>query len=90
MAEPKQSKIIKVLPPKELKWMHQITGSGLHFYITSNKDRSSYMLYKQVPDGFLLLSKATSPVTFNDVIAKLNPSTEDSEVKVRKTRRVKK
>lgn len=76
------SKKTKNIPSSQTVWVKAASGSGDIFYITSSHDRQTYFLYKEEPDGFSLLDKDKSPVSFNDVIY------PPEEVKV-KRRRVK-
>ena len=89
MAPTKQPKVLKDLPSKEIRWMKQTTEAGTQFYITSTKDRSSYLLYQQTTDGFLLLCKAQTPSEFNDWIEKWKSDHEPTD-SVEKSRRVRK
>lgn len=56
------------LPDKEILWMTQLTESGTRYFVTSNKDRTKYHLYKEVPDGFKKIKTATTPVGFEEMI----------------------
>lgn len=50
----------KKLPPSELLWLTENTSGGI-FYITSNKTRDTYYIYKQNQNSVSRLGKGKSP-----------------------------
>lgn len=68
MASPSK-KILKTIPAKDIRWVRYIDNNHCEWLTTSKPDRSVYFLYKQIPEGYELVSKAETPVDFNGIMS---------------------
>ena len=62
------SKIIKTLPAKDPHLVRYIDDNHYEWLVTSKPDRSAYFLYKLVPGRYELVTKATTPAKFSDMV----------------------
>lgn len=67
-AIPKEIKSYKELPPNEIRWVEQTTLSGDKFFITSDKLRMKYTLWKKLKDGFQKITTGETPGGFHEYI----------------------
>lgn len=82
-------KLLKTWPAKEICWVHHVTIDSTNFYTTSNQDRTMYFLYQETPDGLLLLHKAKTPTTFNEIVSQISSRNNNAEEKPKRPRKSK-
>lgn len=62
----KEDKTIPGIPKTETVWVHRTTAKGEEFYTTSNRDRSTYFVYKMVDRKAVKLGKNKSPTALEE------------------------
>lgn len=68
MAPKKAPAKVKQIPAKEICWVHCTDNNDCEWLITSKPDRSLYYLYRQTADGYDLVAKNTTPVSFDEIV----------------------